>query len=301
MTTNALSVPDDAVDSADSEETAPQVVETSAGTTLCYATYGDPEGTPLVFFHGTPGSRLLGRLFDDMARENGVRVLAPDRPGYGRSALPSDYDLPDIEEGIAALAESVDAERVAVAGFSGGAPYALAAATSASERVRSVDLVSGAVPPAYEENLPTALRVMRRLATTTPSLLSAGFGFQAALARLLPPDAIVSQYTTESSPVEVSERVARLVEHDFREAFAETASGAVRDSQLFASSWNFDPETTSCPVRFWHGELDENVPVEGVRDFSASISHANLTVLDAHGHLETLLGARERVVRAVSQ
>lgn len=295
MTTSAL------VDAPDSDDISSQTVETRAGTRLCYAAYGDSDGTPLLFFHGTPGSRLLGRIFDDMARKYGVHVLAPDRPGYGRSVLPDDYDLADIETVVSALAESVGVERIAVAGFSGGAPYALSAAATVPERVRSVDLVSGAVPPQFEENLPTALRVMRQLATTAPTLLSAGFRFQAAFARLLPADAIVSQYTTESSPVEVSERLARLVERDFREAFAETTSGAVRDSQLFASPWNFEPESVSCPVRFWHGDVDQNVPVEGAHAFSSVIPQADLTVLEAHGHLETLLHARERIVGEVGR
>lgn len=29
------------------------------GRTLSYADYGDPQGTPLIGLHGTPGSRLM--------------------------------------------------------------------------------------------------------------------------------------------------------------------------------------------------------------------------------------------------
>ena len=55
------------------------------GRRVAYATYGDPEGRPVVFCHGTPGSRLLARLLDAPATRRGVRVLAPDRPGVGES------------------------------------------------------------------------------------------------------------------------------------------------------------------------------------------------------------------------
>ena len=41
----------------------PQTVETGRGT-VAYAEYGDPDGDP-VLFHGTPGYRLLGALWDD--------------------------------------------------------------------------------------------------------------------------------------------------------------------------------------------------------------------------------------------
>ena len=52
---------------------------------MAYAECGDPGGVPVLFFHGTPGSGLLGALWDDAARQRDLRLLALDRPGYGRS------------------------------------------------------------------------------------------------------------------------------------------------------------------------------------------------------------------------
>ena len=34
-----------------------QLLRLSDGRQLGYADYGDPDGTPVMFFHGTPGSR----------------------------------------------------------------------------------------------------------------------------------------------------------------------------------------------------------------------------------------------------
>jgi hypothetical protein len=66
-----------------------RTIELDGDRTLSYLEYGDPQGTPLVFLHGTPGSGLLGALFRDGARRTETRVLAIDRPGYGRSSSPS--------------------------------------------------------------------------------------------------------------------------------------------------------------------------------------------------------------------
>ncbi|PSP57408.1 hypothetical protein BRC82_00185 [Halobacteriales archaeon QS_1_67_19] len=63
--------------------TARQTLALPDGRTLTYATYGDDDGAPLVFHHGTPGLRVLDELLSDAARERGVRVIAPDRPGFG--------------------------------------------------------------------------------------------------------------------------------------------------------------------------------------------------------------------------
>ncbi|WP_394338809.1 alpha/beta fold hydrolase, partial [Halopelagius longus] len=55
----------------------------SDGRTVAYAEFGDPNGDAALFFHGTPGSRVLGGLLAEAARERGVRLLCPDRPGIG--------------------------------------------------------------------------------------------------------------------------------------------------------------------------------------------------------------------------
>ena len=55
------------------------------GRVLAYLEIGDPSGAPVRYFLGFPGSRLEGRLAADAARRRGLRLLAPDRPGFGAS------------------------------------------------------------------------------------------------------------------------------------------------------------------------------------------------------------------------
>jgi len=50
------------------------------GRRLGFAEWGDPGAPPILVFHGTPGSRLLGR-----GMEMDARLIVPDRPGYGHS------------------------------------------------------------------------------------------------------------------------------------------------------------------------------------------------------------------------
>jgi len=63
----------------------PRFVRLGDGRRLAYAEYGDPHGTPSLYFHGTPGSRLEAGMLDDAARREGVRLIGIDRPGYGYS------------------------------------------------------------------------------------------------------------------------------------------------------------------------------------------------------------------------
>jgi len=56
------------------------------GRRLCWAEYGDPAGRPLMFFHGGPGSRLpVVPRQEEIAAALGVRLLCPERPGFGES------------------------------------------------------------------------------------------------------------------------------------------------------------------------------------------------------------------------
>ncbi|MFC6736107.1 alpha/beta fold hydrolase, partial [Halolamina salina] len=83
---------------------------TAENRQLAYAEYGDPDGVPVLFLHGTPGSRRLGELFADDAEERGVRLLAPDRPGYGRSEPWLDRSVADAGTAVADLVDDAGVE-----------------------------------------------------------------------------------------------------------------------------------------------------------------------------------------------
>lgn len=58
---------------------------------LPYAEYGSKEGTPIVFFHGTPGSHVLGRLLHEDAKRADARILVIDRPDtVNRPPIPNE-------------------------------------------------------------------------------------------------------------------------------------------------------------------------------------------------------------------
>src|SRR5258708_8436041 len=53
------------------------------GSVIAVEAAGEQGATPLLFCHGLADSRLSARLFTHAARELGLRVVAPDRPGVG--------------------------------------------------------------------------------------------------------------------------------------------------------------------------------------------------------------------------
>ncbi len=51
---------------------------------LEFADFGDPSGRPVVALHSVVHAHPLWALADEAARRHGIRLIAPDRPGYAR-------------------------------------------------------------------------------------------------------------------------------------------------------------------------------------------------------------------------
>ena len=73
------------------------------GRTLEVLEYGDHAGHPTFFFHGLIGSHHQASYISDEAARIGIRIIAPNRPGVGRSefverrtALESVADVEDV-------------------------------------------------------------------------------------------------------------------------------------------------------------------------------------------------------------
>jgi pimeloyl-ACP methyl ester carboxylesterase len=278
---------------ADAPESGVSTVAVGDGRHVAYAEYGDPEGVPVAFLHGTPGSRRLAALFDDAARRAGVRLLAVDRPGYGRSSPWPGRTLRDTGAFVAAVLDDAGVARAGVVGFSGGGPHALAAAATHGERVRGVDVVAGAVPPSLAPSKPAALRAFEVLAAATPTLARGLARVQSWVAARASPSAVVSQYTADGA--DVPDDAAELVRRDFLEAFARHRCGFVAETRLLSSEWDVAAESVTVPVRLWHGERDTNVPAAGARRLADRLPDATLTAFADADHLGTLLRAREAV------
>lgn len=85
---------------------------------------GDPGGAEVMYFHGTPSSRLDLCFGEQFAAECGVRLVSFDRPGYGGST-PAPFGLASIAADAHAVADELGIAGFATLGQSGGGPGAL--------------------------------------------------------------------------------------------------------------------------------------------------------------------------------
>lgn len=85
-----------------------------SGRLLGYAQYGSPNGTPILYQHGLPGSRLEGIHLHTTALSLNIRIIATDRPGIGLSSPHPGRTLHDWASDIQFLTETLHLSEYAV-------------------------------------------------------------------------------------------------------------------------------------------------------------------------------------------
>jgi pimeloyl-ACP methyl ester carboxylesterase len=281
------------------------VLRLEDGRELAFAEYGDPNGTPLLAFHGTPGSHRQAGPFDAEARALGVRIIAPDRPGYGHSSYDPRRRLVDWPRDVAQIADQLGLARFGVVGVSGGGPHAAACAHGLGARLLGVAIVSGVAPPdvpGAHENMLLANRMNFALARRSPLL---AWPLMASLLFMMRrfPDATLDRML--AGLPEPDRRV--LTRHEIADVFLEearrggptAAHAAAQDFALFARPWRFRLEDIAVPVHVFHGDLDVNVPLSQGRAQADRIPNAKLHLFPGEGHMLAFDHAREILALAV--
>ena len=111
------------------------------GSVIAVEVAGEQGGTPVLFCHGLADSRLSAQLFTPAARELGLSLVAPDRPGIGGTDPRHLPRLADWAEDAALVLDALRMQSVALLGVSAGGPFAAACAARLPGRVRSLTLV----------------------------------------------------------------------------------------------------------------------------------------------------------------
>ena len=272
----------------------PRTLRTAAGRTVGSYDFGDPGGEPVLALHGTPASGAGFVWADAMARERRLRLIAPDRAGIGLSDLVSPNGRPTVAAygpELFAFADALRLESFLLLGYSGGGPYALAAAHAVPERIRALALVSCAGQVgvwATRAEFDSTDRMLTRLALRAPALARATVAASAWMTRTAPAIAArIAEVDMSPSDREVmsvfpSTRAALGV---FSQAVLRGTDGVVADYVALAHPWGFPVEEVRVPVRMWHGDADVNVPFRHSEVLTSRVPNASLTTWTDEGHL----------------
>lgn len=270
------------------------------GRRLAYRQYGDPDGRPVLYCHGGLSSGLDAASVADVCTELGIRLVAPDRPGIGRSDYQPGRTLLDWPGDVRTLADALDLGRFAVAGWSAGGPYAVVCAYALGDRVTGGALLGSAVPfeaigtraglnrpdrvlLALAERAPPLCRLMLWLSIAVPNDRMLRWSIGAGLAD---PD----RAALAAAP-SAAEAVAFM-----RESILRGSWGVVQDYRVFGAPWGFDLKEVDVPLHLWEGGEDRLAPLSWSELLAGALPRAGLTVVPGEGHLSLLRNRAKEIL-----
>lgn len=277
------------------------------GRKLGYLDIGVANGPVVFHFHGHGSSRFEALMLEPAARKHGLRVVALDRPGVGRSD-PKDGDrLLDWPDDVAEAAEQLGIARFSVQGMSAGGPYALACAHKLGDRVAACSLISAVPPPEIARRAgPRARRLAWWIAYRFPNYLRR---------RLLQfrPDDPPREDMVEARMLRVAQwlggedlRLMHIAE--LRSVLARTMMETARQSgagnraeiERLVRPWGFALEDIAVPRMFvWHGDQDRIMPSGPARRMARHLKDCTATFYRHEGHFSVLVNRADDLMAAL--
>jgi pimeloyl-ACP methyl ester carboxylesterase len=267
-------------------------IQVRDGRNLGYSDDGNAHGFPIFLFHGTPGSRVNGLENEPILSKYGIRVICPERPGYGLSSPKPKRTIKEWAEDVEDLANKLGITRFHVAGSSGGGPFALACAAYLPNRIQSVTLIASAVPPEalyLNKGMAKGNRIAFFLAKYFPFVLKLSMASYDRAIKKYPEkiiESLISQFCSWDREVlqKAEAKGEKLLLH-YKEAFCQGGDGAYYDFLLISRPWGIELKSIVPPVFMWHGEADTLMPIGPAKAFSKMIPGCKSHFIPEAGHL----------------
>ena len=267
------------------------------GSVIAVGVVGEPDAVPVLLCHGLADSRLSAHPLAQTARELGLRVMAPDRPGTGRTDPRRLHRVADWAQDAALVLDRLQVDSAALLGISAGGPFAAACAAALPGRVRSLTLISPLGPPGWPTHgMAPGERMSLEISRRAPAFGGWFLGRLAALARTNPRLflAVATSELPDADRRAMDEPGTRdAFVASYTEAFRRGSQGVAQDLRVLSQPWGFELGTIAVPTSIHHGDADTTVPLQHARLYAEAIPGARLHLHPGHGHFSILGAARE--------
>ncbi|CAM1373066.1 alpha/beta fold hydrolase [Tenacibaculum xiamenense] len=258
---------------------------------LGFAEYGESNGFPIVYCHGSQSSRLEMHYDLSFAFKNNLRIITIDRPGHGISDFNSNGTILSFARDTKQLLDYLRIDKFSVAGMSAGSPFSLGIAYLFSKNIHKTTIINGFAPYTKESKkyLSKEVKLMLNFAKLFPLLLKWSLKLQAKQVANNPKKSLQHFFKIMSEPdqkILKNTAVIKVIEDMYKEAFRNGSKGVAYEiTNILVKDWGFRLNEIQVPTIFWCGEKDNNTPYNWAKLMADRINEATLKKYPDEGHL----------------
>jgi pimeloyl-ACP methyl ester carboxylesterase len=257
----------------------------------------------VLLVHGFPGCAEHARLMSDAPLVRHVRIIAPDRPGYGQSELQSRITPLQFAAQMRDLLDAKKIDKVSIISVSGGSPYAMALAWAHPERVIKISSLAG-VAPLTRKNYIYMNRQQKKawlLRNLVPEpILHWGLNriWNQGLEKV--EEALftnMTQFSVHDQKVFAHPEIGPILIETTRNALTGGPGGVLRDLKVYSRSWGFPLHEIQCPVTIWHGLEDDIVHPKYAEELQSHLKKSQLRQVPAESHYSLPMNMRDEILK----
>lgn len=184
-----LQTPDERFEALPGYPFAPRYQQTPDGLRLHYIDEGPREGPAVLLLHGEPSWSYLYRKMIPVLTRGGLRAIAPDLIGFGRSDKPTprtEYTYQRHVDWLVSFIEALDLQKITLFCQDWGGLLGLRIAAEHPDRFARI-VASNTFLPTGDQRMPDAFFAWREFSQTVPEL-PIGMILEKGCARPLSPE-----------------------------------------------------------------------------------------------------------------
>jgi pimeloyl-ACP methyl ester carboxylesterase len=277
---------------------------------LAYALFGPGDGEPILYFHGTPSSRLEPSLLDgynidlkSLLHKYNAHLISLDRPGLGLSTFNPKGDFISFANDVNFLTKELGVKKCKVMAWSGGGPFALCIAQQFPELISAVYIIAGFTKSFSEPGV-------------FPNMHGNKLYFGAA--KHIPAiERWIMNIALKKSPRKgIPQIISGLanVDHDLlsdvsklrwfaattaMEAVRNGSKGAVYEASLYFKDLGYKLNDITQPVHYWWGNEDKAVIKLHPEAVEQQAKNAVMHYKQHEGHLSIYINCFQEVLQTI--
>lgn len=278
---------------------------------LSYCLYGMNGGQPVLYFHGTPSSRLEPSLLsaysidiEELLFKYKLQLIALDRPGMGLSTFNPAGDFVSFAQDVDLLLKNLKIKQCKVLCWSGGGPFALMMASECKEVIQAVYIITGFTTSFGADEVFDKMhgnKLYFGSAKYVPGLLRMVMRLVVRKAPTKPIPRWISRMPEVDHKLMADvTKLKQVSATTLQEACRQGSRGVVYEARLYFKDYGFKLKDIPQPVYFWWGNKDNVVIRLHAEGVEQQVPNHVMHYRQNEGHLSIYINCIKEVLQTIA-